>query len=354
MYLALGAPRAAAIPWLYVLISVLSVALFSVNRSFRWLAASQLIPYIVLPFALMWVLGGFRTGSAVALWAAFAPLGALVVSGPRAAAPWLAVFLALLVASAFFEVDDPELLSPSAVESFFVLNLGAVTAVALGLVSVLLGGRDATLDAVRGLIRRYLSPAVASTLLAEPGRLELGGEVAEVTVLFADLRGFTAASERATPDEAVALLNRYFAVALPIVETGGGTPIQLAGDQVMAVFNAPTRHADHAVRAARAALEIHKQVEATISGGPRFGIGLNTGPAIVGNIGSDSYRNFTAVGDTTNLAARLTAEAAPGEIVVGATTADAVRQVARLRPLPELTVKGKSAPVQAFVLEALV
>jgi class 3 adenylate cyclase len=355
LYLDLGAPRAAAIPWLYVLISVVSTALFAVHRSLRLLAAAQLVAYVFLPFALMWTLGGFASGSAVALWALFAPLAALVVAGPRAAAPWLGVFLGLLVASAFVELDDPEVLSPSAVETFFVLNLGAVTAVAFALVSVLLGGRDASVDAVRALVRRYFSPAVASSLLAEPGRLELGGEVVEVTVLFADLRGFTAASERIAPGEAVELLNRYFAVALPIVEAEGGTPIQLAGDQVMAVFNAPQRHEDHALRAARAALEIQRRVEAAVGrdARPRFGIGLNTGPALVGNIGSESFRNFTVTGDTTNLAARLTAEAGAGEVVLGAATAEALRSAAQLTARPGLRVKGKAEPVEAFVLERL-
>lgn len=355
LYFALGAPRAAAIPWSYVAIAVTGVALFAVHRSLRWLAVSQLVPYVLLPFVLMWTLGGFVTGSAVALWALFAPLAALVVSGPRTAAPWLLVFVALLVASAFVELGSTDELSSNAVEAFFVLNLGGVTAVAFGFVAVLLGGRDASTDAVRALVRRYFSPGVASTLLAEPQRLELGGEVAQVTVLFADIRGFTAASERIAPDEAVRLLNRYFALALPIVEAEGGTPIHLAGDEVMAIFNAPERHADHALRAARAALEIQRQVDAAIGTDalPRFGIGINTGPALVGNIGSESFFNFTAIGDTTNLAARLTDEAAAGEVVLGPATADAVRAVARLTARPCLTVKGRAEPVEAFVLDEL-
>jgi class 3 adenylate cyclase len=355
LYLALGAPRAATIPWLYVAIAGAGVGLFAVHRSLRLLALTQLVPYVLLPFVLMWTLGGFVSGSAVALWALFAPLAALVISGPRAAAPWLVLFLGLLVASAFIELDTVDELSPNAVEAFFVLNLAAVTVVAFGLVAVLLGGRDATVAAVRALVGRYLSPVVASTLLAQPRRLELGGEVAEVTVLFADLRGFTAASERISPDEAVRLLNRYFALALPIVEAEAGTPIQLAGDQVMAIFNAPERHTDHAVRAARAALEIQRQVDAAIGAEqlPRFGIGINTGPALVGNIGSESFFNFTAVGDTTNLAARLTAAAAAGEIVLGPATADALHAVARLTARPGLIVKGRTEPVEAFVLEEL-
>jgi class 3 adenylate cyclase len=355
LYLALGAPRAAAIPWLYVALAAAGVGLFALHRSFRWLALSQLVPYMLLPFVLMWTLGGFVTGSAVGLWAGFTPLAALVVSGPRAAAPWLALFVGLLAASAFLELEPADELSPEAIEAFFVLNLAGVTSVAFGFVAVLLGGRDASVDAVRALVRRYFSPLVASTLLAEPQRLELGGEVAEVTVLFADLRGFTAASERIPPDEAVRMLNRYFGLALPIVEAEGGTPIQLAGDQVMAIFNAPERNEDHAVRAARAALEIQRRVEAATDaeGVPRFGIGINTGPALVGNIGSETFFNFTAIGDTTNLAARLTEAAAAGEVVLGPATAAAIRPVARLTPRPGLELKGRAGPVEAFVLEEL-
>jgi class 3 adenylate cyclase len=123
----------------------------------------------------------------------------------------------------------------------------------------------------------------------------------------------------------------------------------------MAIFNAPQRQADHALRAARAALEIQRQVDAAVGTDalPRFGIGINTGPALVGNIGSESFFNFTAVGDTTNLAARLTAEAAAGEVVLGPATANAVRAVARLTARAGLRVKGRRDPVEAFVLEEL-
>jgi class 3 adenylate cyclase len=351
-YLAFDAPRAAAIPWTYVLISIAGVGLFAVHRSFRLLAASQLVPYVLLPFVLMWTLGGFASGSAVALWALFAPLAALVVSGPRAAAPWLGVFLGLLIASAFVELDTTEQLPDRAVEVFFVLNLGAATLIAFGIVAVLLSGRETMVESARGVVERYFSPAVASSLLAEPQRRELGGEVVEVTVLFADLRGFTAASEALPPAEAVALLNRTFAAALPVVEAEGGTPIQLAGDQIMAIFNAPERRYDHARRAARAALAIQRRVDGAADA-PRFGIGINTGPALVGNIGSETFRNFTAIGDTTNLASRLTSVAAPGEVVVGSATAVALGDGARLTTRPGLRFKGKTDPVEAFVLEEL-
>ncbi len=352
LYLALGAPLAAAVPWTYVALSVLSIALFRLHRDLTVFSVSQLVPYLLLPFALMWVLGGFVDGSVVALWAGIAPIAALILSGPRAALPWLYGFLLLLVATAFADPAPIDPVPPSAVIPMFVLNVGGVLAVTFGAVAAYAGGRHALLDDTRRLVRRYLSPAVAASVLAEPTRAELGGEIVEVTVLFADLRSFTSYSERTPPDEVVALLNRYFGVAIPAIHDHGGTTLALAGDEVMAVFNAPERQPDHARRAIAAARAIHAGIDAIARPGePRFGIGINTGPAVVGNIGGEDFRNFTAIGDTTNTAARLQGQAAAGEIVVGAETASRLGAAAPLSPRGKVTLKGKAEPVAAFVLD---
>jgi adenylate cyclase len=221
------------------------------------------------------------------------------------------------------------------------------------LFSTLAVSRETTIGAMRGLVH-YFSPSVAAELMSHPERVELGGELAEVTVLFADLRGFTSYADIHSPAEAVRLLNRYFAIAIPKLIAEDGTPIALAGDQVMAIFNAPQAHADHPLRAARAALEIQAAIAAIsaefASLPPQFGIGINTGPALLGNIGSDEFRNFTAIGDTTNTAARLQAIAPPGGIVVGPLTARMLAPVASLAPLGAVTVKGKAEPIEVCSL----
>ena len=208
-----------------------------------------------------------------------------------------------------------------------------------------------------GLFRQYMSPDVATALLADPTQAALGGEVAEVTVLFADLRGFTPFSERTTPDRVVAMLNQYFGRAVPVLLANGGTVVQFVGDAVMALFNAPARQPDHALRAARAALGMQAAIEAVAErepDWPRFRIGVNTGPALIGNIGSDEFRNFTAIGDTVNLAARLEQEVAEaGQVVLGPTTHEAIKQLAIARPLDPIEVKGKRDPIACFVLEGL-
>jgi class 3 adenylate cyclase len=205
------------------------------------------------------------------------------------------------------------------------------------------------------LLHRYLAPEVADTFIADPSRAELGGEEVEITVLFADLSGFTSFSERVRPDEAMAMLNAALGAAVPAVLGQGGTVVQFAGDALVAIFNAPVRQADHALRAARAALGLQGAAAAAQPDPamPRFRVGLNTGPALVGNVGSAELRSFTAIGDTTNLAARLQTFAAPGMVVIGERTAALLGDGADLRPLGAPHLKGKALPVEVYELHAL-
>jgi adenylate cyclase len=203
------------------------------------------------------------------------------------------------------------------------------------------------------LFRQYMSPDVATALVADPAQAALGGAVVEVTALFADLRGFTTFSERSAPEEIVAMLNRYFAVATDCVLSRGGTVVQFVGDALMALFNAPSRQPDHAVRAATAALAMQAAIEPIVAerpDWPRFRVGVNTGPALVGNIGSEALRNFNAMGDAVNVAARLESVAQPGSVVIGGATRTALGDRADVEALGDLAVKGRRQPVPAFVL----
>jgi class 3 adenylate cyclase len=207
-----------------------------------------------------------------------------------------------------------------------------------------------------GLFRQYMARDVATALLADPSQARLGGEVAEVTVLFADLRGFTPFSEQAPPEGVVAMLNEYFGRAVPVILANGGSVTQFVGDAVMALFNAPTRQPDHALRAARAALGVQRAIEEAAvrePGWPLFRIGVNTGPALVGNIGSAELRSFTAIGDTVNLAARLEELAGTGQVVIGPGTYAAIAEVAVAHRLEEIEVRGMRRRVTPWVLDGL-
>jgi class 3 adenylate cyclase len=358
IYWLFGEPVAAAIPWTYLVIAAISVTWFAVTRNYPVFAATQFVTYIILPFALMWVLGGFVSGSAVGLWAWIAPLGARIMGHRRAAAALFVVFAAGFVLTAFLRpmlVADnnlPELV----VVGFFVLNVVAVGGITLILLDASEGGREGSRASMRGIVRRYFSPAVVEMILADPRRQELGGDVADVTILFADLGGYTTYAGSRKPHEVLELLNVVFGAAMPPVLAEGGTPVQMPGDAVMAIFGAPHPQPDHAARAARAALAIQargRELAEQHPAWPRFRIGLNSGEALVGNIGSDEFRSFTAIGDTTNMAQRFQTLAQPGQIVVGPMTAELLGGQAEMASLGDVTVKGKIDPVAPWTLLAV-
>jgi class 3 adenylate cyclase len=179
----------------------------------------------------------------------------------------------------------------------------------------------------------------------------------EVSILFADLQGFTAFSERTSPARVAAMLNGYFSRLVPLLERTGGIVHQIVGDAVMVIFNQHGDQRDHAVRAARTALEFQTaaaELADAHSDWPRFRVGVNSGDVLAGVVGGrSSHRKHGVVGDTVNLAARLEAQAPVGKVVVGAETAIALPPGAMLERLPALQVKGKEEPVEAYVLHGL-
>lgn len=220
----------------------------------------------------------------------------------------------------------------------------------------LLGRAAGEIRQLDDLFSPYLSPQLAAKLRTDPEAGALGGEQREVSVLFADLEGFTAFSERTEPARVIEMLNDYWARAVPAVAEEGGMVERFAGDAVMVVFNGADDQPDHALRAARAALGLQRATEAVAAerpDWPRFRAGVNTGPAVIGNVGSREQRSFTAIGDTTNLAARLQAAARPGQVVIGGATREALGEVAIVEALGRLDLKGKRQPVEAFLLVQL-
>jgi class 3 adenylate cyclase len=207
------------------------------------------------------------------------------------------------------------------------------------------------------LFRPYISPQLAEGLEEHPELAVLGGQEREVSVLFADLSGFTAYSERHRADEVITMLNTYWAATVPVVaEREGGVIERFAGDAIMVVFNAVDEQPDHALRAARAALGMRDEVMRVAYAHPdwpRFRIGVNTGPATVGHVGAAQVRSFTAIGDTTNLSARLQAQAHAGHIVISQSTRQAIGGRAQVEWLGRLDLKGKRDLVEAFELLSL-
>jgi adenylate cyclase len=210
---------------------------------------------------------------------------------------------------------------------------------------------------LRGAFSRYVAPEVVDQLVKNPGQFALGGETRELTIMFADVAGFTTLSEGRPPAQLVQLMNECFTEITNVIQGHGGTVDKFIGDAVMAFWNAPVEYPDHAARACRATQDLLKALVRLNVGWAARGlpaismrVGAATGPALVGNVGSSTKFNYTVMGDTVNLASRLEGAAkvfGTLNLVAGSTVQAAAGAVA-CRELDWLAVKGKSEAVPVF------
>jgi len=210
---------------------------------------------------------------------------------------------------------------------------------------------------IKSVFRHYLSPDVIDRVLEDPSLLRLGGEKRIITSFFSDVAGFTSISESLSPEELVNLLNDFLSEMTDIILSYGGTLDKYEGDAIIAFWNAPLDQPDHAVRACRAALECQKRLEelrpvfAQKSGHELYmRVGLNSGPAVVGNMGSHSRFDYTAMGDTINMASRLEGACKHYSvpILVGDTTFQMAKDVVAAREVDLIRVVGKSNPERVY------
>ena len=210
-------------------------------------------------------------------------------------------------------------------------------------------------ELARAKYRRFMPPHVVDEILASPDTLMLGGTNSFITALFSDIRGFTSMSERLTPQDVVQILNEYFADMTPIVFEHQGLLDKFMGDGLMALFGVPYASEDAASNAVIAAIEMQRRMvrvneDLTALGLSKIaiGIGINTGTATVGYIGSRDRTDYTAIGDTVNLAARLEKQAGAGQIIISRFTFEALSEKFPVRPCDQIRVKGKAEPVQIY------
>lgn len=210
---------------------------------------------------------------------------------------------------------------------------------------------------IRGAFERYVAPSVVDRVLSGPDGLQLGGSRREVSVLFADIRGFTAFAENATPEHVVELLNDYFTVAADVIFTREGTLDKYLGDAVMAFFNAPEDQPDHPYQAVEAALALQQSVaQFNAQRGIEvlsFGVGIALGDAIVGNVGTSRAMNYTAIGDSVNRARRLQEFAQPGQVLVEEGVIQRLGNRVVARKLGEVQIRGRRGAVVVYEVQSL-
>jgi adenylate cyclase len=208
---------------------------------------------------------------------------------------------------------------------------------------------------VRANFERYFAPNVAAEIARHQQAVRLGGERRPMTILFADIRNFTAMAERMDPDAIAALLTDYFTEMVEVIFEHGGTLDKFIGDALMALWGAPIAQPDDARRAYQAAVAMQQTVEGLnqrwgAAGRPTIavGIGINHGDVFVGNIGSHRRLEYTVIGDVVNVAQRLSAEAGPGDILVSEEFRRAVATPVDAEHLPGTGLKGKTQTVEVF------
>jgi PAS domain S-box-containing protein len=212
------------------------------------------------------------------------------------------------------------------------------------------------LEGQRRLLQRMVSPAVLDQI--DPNSLQIGGKKVYITILFADIRGFTAYSEKHSPEELVAVLNRYLAAAADAVLASEGTVDKFLGDAVMAWYNAPLPQPDHTLRAVKSALAIRDAVAALHAELPKeahldFGVGIHYGEAVLGWIGTEKRLEYTAISDSVNTTKRIQENCAKNQILISREAYERVKDEIDTKPFVPLSVKGKTQPLDVYEILGL-
>ncbi len=212
---------------------------------------------------------------------------------------------------------------------------------------------------LKSVFSKYVSKDVLNEILSNPSKVKLGGEEREITVLFSDIRGFTSLSENTTPGELVEILNKYFNLMTSEILNNGGVLDKYIGDAIMAFWGAPLpdeNQAENALKASLGMLENLKKLNGELrsKGKPEIniGVGIYTGKAIVGNVGSDLRFDYTAIGDTVNVASRLESlnKEYGTKIIVGETSKDKIGASYEFQSIGSAKVKGRSQPLNIYTI----
>ena len=354
VYIAFGEIAAGAIPLTYSLLSGASISLFAATSRYRLFRVSQLTLILALPFALQLTLGGFVPSSAVVLWALLAPIGGLLVSSRRVGALLFGAFvvevaLAQLLQSDLTVVNElPDWL----IGLFFVSNVGGVGAIVFIAVYYFVGQKNAAMallaveqDRSERLLLNVLPREIAAQL--KDGGRTIARHYEAVSVLFADIVGFTSLTVELAPDELIESLNEVFLFFDDVVERYGCEKIRTIGDNYMAAAGVPTPRSDHAHALAAMALEMRDY--SAHSNGFSFRIGIDSGPIVAGVIGRSRFQ-YDIWGDAVNTASRMESHGVPDRIQLTRATYDLIKDDFECSRRGLVEVRGKEA-METWFLE---
>lgn len=354
LYILLGEPYPGLIPFLYGVFSAASIVYFTVTRRYQFFRFTQLFLILLLPFLLQIALGGFVNSSAVVLWSLICPLSALLFGNLASAHRWFGAYLGLIVLSGLFQpfVRVENNLSQIIIFEFFVMNLIGVSTIVFiqfryftvlkDRAYLLLGQEQARSEK---LLLNVLPKEIAPILKEDhrPNGHTIAEQFDAVSVLFADVVGFTPLSVELSPREMVELLNEVFSYFDSLVEKYDLEKIRTIGDNYMVVSGAPRRRADHAQAIARLALDMlhfHEFCKNPAAFRIQFRIGINSGPAVAGVIGHTKF-HYDLWGDAVNIASRMESHGVPGKIQLAPAIYYLLKGEFFCQPRGVLEIKGK-------------
>jgi guanylate cyclase len=343
VYFAMGEPVVALTPWAYVAGSIVSIVVFARTRNFAFLRTAQLLLILVAPALGVITLGSLDESSGVIVWSFLAPLGAVAFDRPGRAWPWFGAFVATIVLSLLLaELVRPDAadLPDAFVRTFDVLNIVAVSFVAMILLVTFARGRDAAQARVDALLLNVLPEEVAQRLQSDPQ--SIADHFENASILFADVVDFTPLSSRLDAREVVGLLDRLFTSFDELVDRYEVEKIKTIGDCYMVAAGVPRERRDHAQALALLGLEMLECAKTCLPdrGDLRLRIGISSGPVVAGVIGRRRFL-YDLWGDTVNMASRMESHGSPDEIQITRSTWELLREDFETERIGLVEVKGK-------------
>ncbi len=351
----------ALVPYIYIIVSYASLLIFYRSKKFEYFTFTQLVMLLVMPFFMQWAIGGYEASSGIAIWAILSPIGALMILGTRQSTPWLILFALLAIVSwkLNYLFEGNSLPIPRHVkDTFFLMNIMGTACILYAVMRYFQSQKERTLQELsleqarsEKLLLNILPKSIADRLKDNDMRIADSHE--SVTVLFADVVGFTKLTATMPPAELVELLSQLFSRFDQLAEKHGLEKIKNIGDGYMVVGGAPICLEGHASVIARLALEM-QQALATFNAETgrklEMRIGISSGSVVAGVIGTSKFA-YDIWGDPVNMASRMEKTAVPGSIQVSEATFELIKNDCKLQARGLVQVKGKGE-VNTYLLKA--
>ena len=341
----------ALVPYIYLIVSYVSLLIFYRSKKFEYFTFTQLVMLLVMPFFMQWAIGGYEASSGIAIWAILSPIGALMILGTRQSTPWLILFALLAIVSwkLNYLFEGNSLPIPRHIkDTFFLMNIMGTACILYGVMRYFQNQKERTLQELsleqarsEKLLLNILPKSIANRL--KDNDMRIADSHDSVTILFADIVGFTKLTASMPPAELVELLSQLFSRFDQLAEQHGLEKIKTIGDGYMVVGGAPSALDNHASVIAKLALEMQQALVTFNTETDRklqMRVGISSGAVVAGVIGTSKFA-YDIWGDPVNLASRMEQTALLNTIQVSEATYKLIKKDYNLEPRGMVEVKGK-------------